>query len=95
MRQLLLDVAARVFIPVTAVDDCDGEPCAHSFMAAALGRLLLEVLCNGDGACLAFPCIAQTIIRLTENILTRSSVSDSSTFRLGKWVRSAACRSSA
>ncbi|MFC4506161.1 MULTISPECIES: hypothetical protein [Streptomyces] len=71
MRRLLLDVAARVVIPVTAVDDCDGQPCAHSFLAAALGRLLLEVLCHGDGACLAFPPgIAQTIIRFTENILT-------------------------
>lgn len=71
MRRLLLNVAARVFIPVTTVDDCDGEPCAHSFLAAALGRLLLDVLCHGDGACLAFPPgIAQTIIRFTENILT-------------------------
>ncbi|MFF3505674.1 hypothetical protein [Streptomyces sp. NPDC003247] len=71
LRELLLDVAARIFIPVTAVDDCDGEPCAHSFLAAALGRLLLEVLRDGDGACLAFPPgIAQTIIRFTENILT-------------------------
>lgn len=66
---MLLDVAARVFIPVTAVDDHDGEPCAHSFLAAALGRLLLELLCHG--ACLAnAPGIAQTIIRFTENILT-------------------------
>ncbi|MFD5098311.1 hypothetical protein [Streptomyces albidochromogenes] len=71
MRRLLLDVAARVFIPITAVDACDGEPCAHSFLAAALGRLLLEVLCHGDGACLAFPPgIADTIVRFTENILT-------------------------
>ncbi|GHB30980.1 hypothetical protein [Streptomyces chryseus] len=71
MRRLLLDVAARIFIPITAVDDCDGEPCAHSFLAAALGRLLLEVLCHGDGACLAFPPgIADTIVRFTENILT-------------------------
>ncbi|MGJ5899238.1 hypothetical protein ACSCBZ_45975 [Streptomyces niveiscabiei] len=66
---LLLDVAARVFIPVTAVDDCDGEPCAHSFLAAALGRLLLELLCHG--VCLAnAPGVARTIIRFTENILT-------------------------
>ncbi|MFD9601816.1 hypothetical protein [Streptomyces sp. NPDC059970] len=71
MRRLLLDVAARIFIPITAVDDCDGGPCAHSFLAAALGRLLLEVLCHGDGACLALPPgIAQTIVRFTENILT-------------------------
>ncbi|MGW2892311.1 hypothetical protein ACWDDN_44855 [Streptomyces griseoruber] len=79
MRRLLLDVAARIFIPVTAVDDCDGEPCPHSFLAAALGRLLLEVLCHGDGACLAFPPgIAQTIVRFTENILTedRGDVAD-------------------
>lgn len=71
LRRLLLDVAARIVIPITAVDDCDGEPCAHSFLAAALGRLLLEVLRHGDGACMAFPPgIAQTIVRFTENILT-------------------------
>lgn len=71
LRQLLLDVAARIVIPVTAVDDCDGEPCPHSFLAAALGRLLLEVLRHGDGACLAFPPgIAQTIVCFAENILT-------------------------
>jgi hypothetical protein len=69
LHRLLLDVAARVFIPVTAVDDCDGEPCAHSFLAAALGRLLLELLCHGE--CLAnAPGIAATIIRFTDNILT-------------------------
>ncbi|MFE4337385.1 hypothetical protein ACFRQM_51355 [Streptomyces sp. NPDC056831] len=69
MRRLLLDVAARIFIPITAVDDCDKEPCAHSFLSAALG--LLEVLCHGDGACLAFPPgIADTIVLFTENILT-------------------------
>ncbi|MEV6810265.1 hypothetical protein [Streptomyces sp. NPDC051132] len=69
LHRLLLDVAARVFIPVTAVDDCDGEPCAHSFLAAALGRLLLELLCHG--VCLAnAPGVADTIVRFTENILT-------------------------
>jgi hypothetical protein len=67
--KMLLDIAARVFIPVTAVDDHDGEPCAHSFLAAALGRLLLELLCHGE--CLAgAPGIAKTIIRFTETILT-------------------------
>ncbi|MDX3540687.1 hypothetical protein PV721_41655 [Streptomyces sp. MB09-01] len=69
LHRLLLDVAARVFIPVTAEDDHDGEPCAHSFLAAALGRLLLELLCHGE--CLASaPGIAATITRFTENILT-------------------------
>ncbi|WP_240509399.1 hypothetical protein [Streptomyces agglomeratus] len=69
LHRLLLDVAARIVIPITAVDDHDGEPCAHSFLAAALGRLLLELLC--DGECLAgAPGIAQTIVRFTENILT-------------------------
>jgi hypothetical protein len=69
VTKMLLDVAARIFIPITAVDDCDGEPCAHSFLAAALGRLLLELLC--DGECLSgAPGIAQTIIRFTDNILT-------------------------
>ncbi|KUH38272.1 hypothetical protein [Streptomyces kanasensis] len=54
---------------VTAVDDCNGEPCAHSFLAAALGRLLLEVLCHS--VCLAnAPGIADTIVRFIENILT-------------------------
>ncbi|WDM14585.1 hypothetical protein J3S85_25520 [Streptomyces lavenduligriseus] len=35
LRRLLLDVAARIVIPVTAVDDCEGEPCVHSFLATA------------------------------------------------------------
>ncbi|MGW1776270.1 hypothetical protein [Streptomyces sp. NPDC002104] len=69
LHRLLVDVAARVFIPVTAVDDHDGEPCAHSFLAAALGRLLLELLCHS--VCLSsLPGIADTITRFTANILT-------------------------
>ncbi|MFD4260723.1 hypothetical protein ACFWR9_24650 [Streptomyces sp. NPDC058534] len=69
LHRLLVDVAARVFIPVTAADDHDGEPCAHSFLAAALGRLLLELLCHG--VCLAnAPGVARTIILFTDNILT-------------------------
>ncbi|QNT98434.1 hypothetical protein HEP81_08208 (plasmid) [Streptomyces griseofuscus] len=72
LHRLLLDVAARVFIPVTAVDDCDGEPCAHSFLAAALGRLLLELLCHC--VCLANAAgAADTIVRFTENILTEDN----------------------
>ncbi len=35
--RMLLDVAARIVIPITAVDDHDGELCAHSFLAEALG----------------------------------------------------------
>jgi hypothetical protein len=69
LHQLLVDVAARVFIPITAEDDHDGEPCAHSFLAAALGRLLLELACHG--VCLANSRgVADTITRFTENILT-------------------------
>ncbi|MFD4543518.1 hypothetical protein [Streptomyces bauhiniae] len=69
LHRMLLDVAARVIIPVTAADDHDGEPCAHSFLAAALGRLLLEMLC--DGVCLnSLPGAADTITRFTGNILT-------------------------
>lgn len=69
LHRLLLDVAARVFIPVTAADDHDGDPCAHSFLAAALGRPLRELLCHGE--CLASaPGIAATITRFTDNILT-------------------------
>ncbi|WFB88328.1 MULTISPECIES: hypothetical protein [Streptomyces] len=69
LHRLLVDVAARVFIPVTAEDDRDGEPCAHSFLAAALGRLLLELL--GHGACLgSLPGAADAITRFTDNILT-------------------------
>ncbi|WP_030705596.1 MULTISPECIES: hypothetical protein [unclassified Streptomyces] len=67
--RMLLDVAARIVIPITAVDDHDGELCAHSFLAEALGRLLLELL--SDGACLSgAPGVAETIVRFTENILT-------------------------
>ncbi|MFE9820522.1 hypothetical protein [Streptomyces sp. NBC_00236] len=66
---MLVDVAARVFIPITAEDYHDGEPCAHSFLAAALGRLLLKLACHG--VCLAStPGTADTITRFTDNILT-------------------------
>ncbi|MYW09671.1 hypothetical protein GT034_15090 [Streptomyces sp. SID2563] len=69
LHRLLVDVAARVFIPVTATDDHDGELCEHSFLAAALGRLLLELLCHS--VCLSsLPGIADTITRFTANILT-------------------------
>ncbi|MER5886942.1 hypothetical protein ABT160_24225 [Streptomyces sp. NPDC001941] len=69
LHRLLLDVAARVVIPVTAVDQHDGEPCTHSFLAAALGRLLLELLSEGE--CLAgAPGIAETITLFSQNILT-------------------------
>jgi hypothetical protein len=69
LHQLLLDIAAHVFIPITAVDDHDGGPCAHSFLAAALGRLLLELLRHG--VCMGgLPGIAETITRFAENILT-------------------------
>ncbi|WP_435192090.1 hypothetical protein [Streptomyces sp. bgisy126] len=72
LHRLLVDVAARVFIPITAEDDCDGEPCAHSFLTAALGRLLLELLCHG--VCLAGARnVARTIILFTENILTEDN----------------------
>ncbi|MEU9616477.1 hypothetical protein AB0D56_33755 [Streptomyces sp. NPDC048209] len=69
LHRMLLDVAARIFIPITAVDDHDGEPCAHSFLSAALGRLLLELLAEKE--CLAgVPGAAHLITRFTENILT-------------------------
>lgn len=77
LHRLLLDVAARVIIPITALDDNDGRPCEHSFLAAALGQLLLELLCHG--VCLGgLPDIADTITRFTENILTEdhSDVAD-------------------
>ncbi|MFD6940921.1 hypothetical protein ACFWAP_32820 [Streptomyces goshikiensis] len=71
LRQLLLEVFAHIVVPVTAVDDHDEEPCAHAFLAAALGQLLLDILNHADGACLAFsPGIAQTIVRFTETVLT-------------------------
>ncbi|MFE2943434.1 hypothetical protein ACFXKG_30925 [Streptomyces sp. NPDC059255] len=71
LHRMLLEVAARVIIPVTAVDeDCDGAPCAHSFLAAALGRLLLEVL-SVDRVCPVSPVgIAQYVIRFAEDVLT-------------------------
>ncbi len=69
MRRQLLNLAAHIIIPISAVDDCDEESCAHFFLAAALGQLLLEVLCHGDGACLASPPgVAQSIFRLVERI---------------------------
>ncbi|WP_405204082.1 hypothetical protein OG795_00090 [[Kitasatospora] papulosa] len=64
LHRMLLDVAARIFIPITAVDDHDGEPCAHSFLSASLGRLLLEV--RAEKECLAgVPGAAHLITRFT------------------------------
>ncbi|WP_073969751.1 hypothetical protein [Streptomyces sp. CB02460] len=69
LHRLLVDVAAHVFIPVTAVDNYHGEPCAHSFLAAALGRLLPELVVHG--VCLSsLPGAADAISRFTANILT-------------------------
>ncbi|MFF9403337.1 MULTISPECIES: hypothetical protein [unclassified Streptomyces] len=70
MRRLLLDLAEHVFIPISAVDDHDEEPCAHAFLTAALGQLLLEVLRADGDVCPAMPPgLARTIIRFTEDIL--------------------------
>ncbi|MGI5359451.1 hypothetical protein ACQI4E_29640 [Streptomyces sp. CA-252508] len=100
LHRMLLDVAARVFIPITAADDHDGEPCEHSFLAAALGRLLLELLCHS--VCLASARgMADTIVRFTENILTENhsdvgealrhrSCASGWVFRLGERVLRAA-----
>ena len=66
MHQALLEVAERVVIPVTAVDDRDGAVSADSFMAEALGRLILDIL-RVDDVCPAIPPgIARAIIRSTE-----------------------------
>ncbi|MGW0933097.1 hypothetical protein [Streptomyces sp. NPDC002644] len=80
LRPLLLDVAAHVFIPITAVDDHDGEPCAHSFLAAELGRLLLELLFHG--VCMAsLTGIAETITLFARNILTENDADGAEVLR--------------
>ncbi|WSJ40824.1 hypothetical protein OG772_36140 [Streptomyces sp. NBC_01321] len=71
LRQLLLDVAERVIIPVTAVDDRDRDLSGESFVVEALGRMILDILRVDDDVCPAMPPgIAHAIIRFTEEILT-------------------------
>ncbi|MFE9636780.1 hypothetical protein [Streptomyces sp. NPDC006463] len=71
MRQLLLDVAERVIIPVTTVDDRNRDLSADSFVVQALGRMILDILRVDDDICPAMPPgIAHAIIRFTEEILT-------------------------
>ncbi|MFJ9703364.1 hypothetical protein [Streptomyces fradiae] len=47
MPELLVDVAERIVVPVTALPGPEaGEPCEHSFLAAALGRPTIVVRSN-------------------------------------------------
>jgi hypothetical protein len=65
LRRLLLDVAERVIVPVTALDDQDEELHADSFALEALGRIFLEVLRDGNALC---PAVDTAIARiLTED----------------------------
>ncbi|WP_331755418.1 hypothetical protein OG936_39520 (plasmid) [Streptomyces sp. NBC_00846] len=74
LRQLLLDVAERIIIPVTAVDDRDRDLSGESFVVEALGRMLLDILRVDDDVCpAACPGIAQAIIRFTEEISPRTT----------------------
>ncbi|WP_333745978.1 hypothetical protein [Streptomyces sp. IBSBF 2950] len=71
MRQLLLDVAERIIIPVTAVDGQDKDPSADAFVVEALGQLILEILRVDDDVCPGMPPgITKAIIRFTEKVLT-------------------------
>ncbi|MFE5098036.1 hypothetical protein ACFRCI_49455 [Streptomyces sp. NPDC056638] len=70
-RWLLLDIAERAIVPVTALDDQNEELCADSFALEALGRILLEVLRDGDALCPTVDtAVARTVIRFAEKILT-------------------------
>ncbi|WSP67978.1 hypothetical protein OG466_40605 (plasmid) [Streptomyces sp. NBC_01240] len=74
IRQLLLDVAERIIIPITAVDDRDRDLSGESFVVEALGRMILDILRVDDDVCPAMPPgIAHAIIRFTED---RQDVAD-------------------
>jgi hypothetical protein len=71
MHRLLLWAAAHIILPVTAVDNSEGDPCADSFLAAALGELLLDVLSSDGDVCPTRPhVIARAINRFVEEVLT-------------------------
>ncbi|MCX4792110.1 MULTISPECIES: hypothetical protein [unclassified Streptomyces] len=71
LHWLLLDIAERVIVPVTALDDQNEELRADPFALEALGRILLEVLRDGDALCPTVgTAIARTVIRFAEKILT-------------------------
>ncbi|MFH8476896.1 hypothetical protein [Streptomyces sp. NPDC018000] len=70
-RGLLLDVAERVILPVTALDGQAKEPRADSFALEALGRILAGALRADDDGCPAqVVVISRTIIRFTAEALT-------------------------
>ncbi|MFD8938569.1 hypothetical protein ACFV0R_25520 [Streptomyces sp. NPDC059578] len=68
---LLVDVATRIVVPVTALPGPGREACEDTFALEALGRVLLNALRTweqtGPDAALG---IARTVIRFTADILT-------------------------
>ncbi len=81
MPSMLVNVAERIIVPVTALCGLDPDPCDDSFALEAVGRVLVATLRNWSMQ--AGPCtaegIARAVIDFVAHILTdedREDVSD-------------------
>ncbi|MEV0694840.1 hypothetical protein [Streptomyces sp. NPDC050388] len=72
MPELLVDVAERIIVSVTALPDRDaGEPCEDTFALEALGRVFVTTLRTWEQSCPSTAKgIAEAIIGFAKEILT-------------------------
>ncbi|WP_328475952.1 hypothetical protein OHS71_01490 [Streptomyces sp. NBC_00377] len=72
MPALLVKVAERIVVPVTALCDIGPEPCDDSFALPAVGRVFVITLHNrAQAGPDTAQGIAHAVIRFTREILTR------------------------
>ncbi|MEF9901604.1 hypothetical protein [Streptomyces sp. P9-A2] len=72
MHWLLVDVAKRIVVPVTALCGIDPDPCDDSFALAAVGRVLVTTLGNwaSQAGSNAAEGIAYAVISFVRQVLT-------------------------
>ncbi|MFD9286569.1 hypothetical protein ACFWD7_57545 [Streptomyces mirabilis] len=72
MPGLLVEVAERIVVPVTALCGIDPEPCDDSFALQAVGRVFVTTLLNwAQAGPDTAKGIAHAVIRFTREVLTQ------------------------
>lgn len=72
MPGLLVEVAERIVVPVTALCGIDPEPCDDSFALQAVGRVFVTTLLNwAQAGPDTARGIAHAVIRFTREVLTQ------------------------
>ncbi|MEU1457743.1 hypothetical protein [Streptomyces avermitilis] len=72
MPGLLVEVAERIVVPVTALCGIDPEPCDDSFALQAVGRVFVTTLLNwAQAGPDTATGIAHAVIRFTREVLTQ------------------------